>query len=131
MALQDVEQFGRCHARGRWYRAERRCADAIQRIARRPGRWGDANQTMLVGICTKRPCGADVLQHAVGAISENANGLDHGVAVVGYGTDPTSGDYWIVRNSWGSAWGENGYVRLKRGVNACGVANFASYPTAK
>ena len=67
----------------------------------------------------------------LGGCSSDPSKADHGVAVVGYGTDPTSGDYWIVRNSWGSAWGENGYVRLKRGVNACGVANFASYPTAK
>ena len=67
----------------------------------------------------------------LGGCSSDPSKADHGVAVVGYGTDPTSGDYWIVRNSWGSAWGEDGYVRLKRGVNACGVANFASYPTAK
>jgi len=60
--------------------------------------------------------------------SSSPTKMDHGVAVVGYGTDEVGGDYWIVRNSWGPHWGENGYIRLARGVNACGVSNAAVYP---
>jgi len=41
---------------------------------------------------------------------------DHAVILVGYGTDETAGDYWIVRNSWNDSWGEAGYIRVA--VNA-------------
>lgn len=60
--------------------------------------------------------------------SSNPKKMDHGVAIVGYGTEGGT-DYWIVRNSWGAGWGEKGYARLVRGKNACGLANAASYPT--
>jgi len=48
--------------------------------------------------------------------------IDHVVQLVGYGTDTRNGDYWLVRNSWGSGWGESGYIRLKREATPrCGV----------
>jgi len=48
--------------------------------------------------------------------------MNHAVQLVGYGTDASEGDYWIVRNSWGSRWGEDGYIRLQRQSTAqCGT----------
>jgi len=60
--------------------------------------------------------------------SSNPKKMDHGVAIVGYGTEHGT-DYWVIRNSWGKTWGEHGYIRVVRGKNACGLANAASYPT--
>ncbi|KAL1568331.1 vignain-like [Salvia divinorum] len=61
--------------------------------------------------------------------------LDHGVAIVGYGTAVDGTKYWIVRNSWGADWGEKGYVRMKRGIKdkcgQCGIAMEAYYPIKK
>tara|TARA_Y100001938_G_C8038406_1_gene404732 strand:- start:257 stop:1111 length:855 start_codon:yes stop_codon:yes gene_type:complete len=59
--------------------------------------------------------------------------LDHGVLLVGYGYDKKYDmDYWIVKNSWSTSWGENGYIRIQKGINdergLCGIAMAPSVP---
>ena len=50
------------------------------------------------------------------------SGINHAVLLVGYGHDDASNkDYWLVKNSWGQSWGEDGYFRIKRGSGTCGV----------
>ncbi|XBI57971.1 hypothetical protein VPH35_039269 [Triticum aestivum] len=56
--------------------------------------------------------------------------LNHFVTVVGYGTDGGGQEYWLVKNQWGTTWGEGGYMRLTRGNGGnCGMATYAYYPT--
>ena len=59
--------------------------------------------------------------------------LDHATLVVGYGTDATTGqNYWVMKNSWGSSWGDQGYMRLVQngdGPGQCGIQNDATFAT--
>jgi C1A family cysteine protease len=56
--------------------------------------------------------------------------LDHAVIVVGWGTSGTT-EYWTVRNSWGTSWGERGYIRMAitSGAGVCGVQVQPLYPS--
>ncbi|XP_044462418.1 zingipain-2-like [Mangifera indica] len=60
--------------------------------------------------------------------------LNHAVTIIGYGTADDGTEYWLIKNSWGESWGENGYMRIKKDADAaeglCGLAMDASYPIA-
>nr|XP_002128293.1 pro-cathepsin H-like [Ciona intestinalis] len=57
-----------------------------------------------------------------------ASEVNHAVLAVGYGYTSNGQDYWLVKNSWGPQWGINGYFKIERGSNMCGLADCASYP---
>nr|DAD25481.1 TPA_asm: hypothetical protein HUJ06_026945 [Nelumbo nucifera] len=78
----------------------------------------------------------DFLFYSTGVFTgECGTDLNHAVTVVGYGTSEEGMKYWLLKNSWGTQWGDKGYMRIQRDVAAsngglCGIAMKASYPTA-
>lgn len=52
--------------------------------------------------------------------------IDHCVQLVGWNTSPSGIPYWIVRNSWGTSWGNNGYIYIERNKNLCAIAEEVS-----
>jgi len=72
---------------------------------------------------------ASTLQFYFGGIMDpfsflcNPKGLNHGVLLVGYGVENNK-PYWIIKNSWGSSWGEKGFFRIIAGKGACGMNTF-------
>ncbi|XP_059281803.1 senescence-specific cysteine protease SAG39-like [Lycium ferocissimum] len=91
-----------------------------------------ANQPTSVAIDAS---GSDFQFYSNGVFTgECGTELDHGVTAIGYGETSDGSKYWLVKNSWGTSWGENGYIRMKRDVDAeeglCGIAMQASYPSA-
>lgn len=97
------------------------------------------NETALMEAVARRPVSVaieadrSVFQlYKGGVLSDVSCGdtVDHGVVVVGYGHDEDTGlDYWRIKNSWGTSWGEDGFGRLERGRNICAITTEPSYPT--
>ena len=86
---------------------------------------------VAIGIQSAVPC---FQQYSSGILTpENCNcgnAIDHAVTVVGWGEE-NGIKYWKVRNSWGSNWGEAGYVRMQRtSQGMCGMYTQAAYPSS-
>lgn len=64
-------------------------------------------------------------QYKNGVFANCAKNVNHGVLAVGY-----TNDYWKVKNSWGTGWGEDGYIRVSRAgdKNTCAICNYPSFP---
>ena len=78
---------------------------------------------------------ADFQFYSSGILSATTCGtsLNHAVLLVGYGQDSAGTPFWIVKNSWGTSWGESGYIRIKRDTvsgspGICGINQYVIYP---
>lgn len=94
-----------------------------------------ANQPVSVGIDGS---GSPFQHYQDGVFTGDGCGtkMTHAVTIVGYGAEAADGtEYWLIKNSWGTTWGEQGYMRLQKDLasstdGACGVAKLSSYPVA-
>ena len=93
-------------------------------------KWYVGKGPVAIGICGTD---MDFMYYGGGIFNPSSccNTQDHAMLIVGYGVEPSGNiPYWLVQNSWGNVWGENGYMRIKRstvrdgGPGVCGLATF-------
>ena len=119
------------------------CAFNKAKVAATISKFGDVpanNCDNLLDSIAQQPVSVAIAANAImfynnGVFSVTTCGtqINHGVTAVGYGTDSTvNKDFYLVRNSWGPTWGEQGYIRFDRSVQTstgiCAICSVASYP---
>ncbi|XP_014488049.1 PREDICTED: uncharacterized protein LOC106751610 [Dinoponera quadriceps] len=121
----------KCHFKRNMAKVQLASAVNITSNETQMAQWLVANGPISIGI------NANAMQFYIGGVSHpfkflcNPKNLDHGVLIVGYGTSNfplfhKKLPYWIVKNSWGERWGEQGYYRVYRGDGTCGLNTMAS-----
>jgi hypothetical protein len=101
--------------------------NSVNPVAGDEGSIYTALQSAPLSIC----CDAEPWQNYQGGIltaNECGDSIDHAIQLTGY--SPQQGGYWIVRNSWGADWGENGFIWLQWGQNTCGITSEVTGATA-
>ena len=83
-------------------------------------------ETGPLSICVDAQTGWQT--YSSGVLTKCGQSVDHCVQAVGLDTAAAT-PYWIVRNSWGTTWGQAGYIYLEYGVNLCNLASDATYVT--
>jgi hypothetical protein len=78
-----------------------------------------------ISVCVDASSWSALYTGGIFPANECGTEIDHAVFLVG-----SNPDYWLIQNSWGSSWGETGFIQLAPG-NTCAVCTVASYPTAK
>lgn len=113
--------------------------DSCQAVAKDSNSTGHVprgNEQMMVNLVLERPLvvfidashpSFQLYKQGVYSASGCGHTLDHALLLVGYGVE-SGVPFWILKNSWGAAWGEKGYIRIERGVDMCGVADNVIYP---
>ncbi|KAF7990840.1 hypothetical protein HCN44_000645 [Aphidius gifuensis] len=115
-----------CHFKKNMARVKISSAVNITSNETQMAQWLVKNGPMAIAI------NANAMQFYMGGVSHpykflcNKNNLDHGVLIVGYGIHryplfKKTMPFWIVKNSWGTSWGEQGYYRVYRGDGTCGL----------
>lgn len=145
-AFEYAIDYGMCTDEDVPYKAENEYCNKNVRKCKKIARFNDCfqipenNEKLLKSAVFMRPVAVSIeadtktFQFYKGGILDSSNcgtELDHGVLVVGYGIEDNK-KYWIVKNSWGKNWGEDGYVRIGRsedenGEGVCGIAKDASF----
>jgi len=98
-----------------------------------------ADETSLLQAVTKQPVSIGIaasqeLQFYAGGTYQGscADQINHAVTAIGYGTDEQGQKYWLLKNSWGTTWGENGFMKILRDSGnsggLCDIAKMSSYP---
>ncbi|KMZ68021.1 KDEL-tailed cysteine endopeptidase CEP1 [Zostera marina] len=141
-AFKYIQQYGGLTTSDNYPYEEKvnKCKDTLEIAATIKGyEWLDSGEDCLLNAVAKQPVAVGVdasefqlYEGGIFGCSPYKPDLSHSVTVVGYGNTDKMGDYWIIKNSWGEDWGEDGYMRIQRnirdGEGNCGIAKAASYP---